>query len=148
MFNQISFDLLMHLSITNSSSNTHHIGDICRHICRKIEINMWAFGVFSLLELWNMKLSISISFGFYYHIHALIIFSILALSQKSAGLLTMAKRACKTPKSRSTSFQTASWCWENKTAFDPCGTGIDWIKVAHFGIRQQRQPRNHRPRHE
>jgi len=66
-------------------------------------------------------------------IHARIIFPILTLSQKSAGFLTMAKRACKTPKARSTSFRTASWRWANKTAFGPCGIGIDWIKVAHFG---------------
>ena len=58
----------MHLSITNSSSNIRYIGDICRNICKKREIHMWTSGVFSLLELWNIKLSVSISFVFYYHI--------------------------------------------------------------------------------
>ena len=137
MFNQISFQLLMHLIITNSSSNTHHIGDICRNICRIRENHMWTFVVFSFLELWNIKLNISISFVFYYHImeydicsHNLSDFDFIP---KSAEFLTMAKQTCKTPKASLTSFRTASWCWANKTAFGLCGIGIDWINVTHFG---------------
>ena len=54
MFNQIIFQLLMHLSITNSSLNTHHISDICKDIGRIREIHMWTS------DVWNIKLSISL----------------------------------------------------------------------------------------
>ena len=57
-------------------------------------------------------------------IHALIIFAILFLSHKLDGLLTTANLACRTPKTRSTSFRTASWVLANNEFFGPCGSRI------------------------
>ena len=137
MFNQIIFQLLMHLPITNFCSNTHHIGDICRDICiiREIDIELLWYS-----PCWNSETSnwvypfrSSSTIILWSVIHALIIFPILTLSKKRDGFLTMAKRACKTLKACSTSFRTVYWRWANKTAFGPCGIVINRIKVVHFG---------------
>ena len=66
-------------------------------------------------------------------IHALIMLLIFSFSQRRAGFLTIAKRACKTPNARSTSFLAASWRSANNTSFGPWGIEMDWIKVGHFG---------------
>ena len=114
----------MGLSITNARSTIHCTAEIWRPSngkCILVFASLMLSWVFvdhssSTIILWRM-------------IHALIIFSILTLSQLLAGFLTMPKRACKTPKARSTSFRTAYWCWANKTACGPCGIRIGWIIV-------------------
>ena len=42
MFNQISFELVMHLSITNCNLNTHHIWE--KNVSKKMKRRMWREG--------------------------------------------------------------------------------------------------------
>ncbi|KAE8951526.1 hypothetical protein PR003_g31598 [Phytophthora rubi] len=55
---------------------------------------------------------------------------ILSKDQVIAGLATTAKRACNTPKARSTSFRTDSWKAAN--FFCLLSRGVDTVLTKHF----------------